>query len=63
MEQLQPLFDVTRYPSGNAIEPIPADLIGQDDAEESLRHSMEVVEWVRTVLPQPRATDPSQTHS
>lgn len=51
VEQLQPLFDATRYPSGNAEEPIPADLIDRDEAERGIRQSEEVVEWVRELLP------------
>ena len=51
--QLQPLFEASRYPSGNANEPIPADLIGEGDATASIRSAEGVMEWVQMLLQQP----------
>lgn len=53
VEQLQPLFEASRYPSGNANEPIPADLIGEIDARASIQSAAEVMAWVQILMQQP----------
>lgn len=47
---LDPLFERTRYPSGRAEEPIPADLVGEEDARTAIQSAEEVMAWVRTLL-------------
>lgn len=51
--RLQPVFEVSRYPSGDAGEPIPADLISESDARQALKLAEEVRAWVRTQLQRP----------
>ena len=53
VEQLQPVFDESRYPSGNLSDPIPADLIGEEDAWVAVRMAEEVLDWVQGLLQQP----------
>jgi HEPN domain-containing protein len=53
VEQLQPMFDESRYPSGNVSEPIPAELIDQRDADLAIKLAEEVMAWVRTLLQRP----------
>ncbi|MBI2941590.1 MAG: HEPN domain-containing protein [Chloroflexi bacterium] len=50
---LEPIFERTRYPSARASEPIPAELIGEEDAQAAIRSAEEVIAWVRTLLPGP----------
>lgn len=47
---LEPLFERTRYPSGRADEPIPADIVAEQDARTAVRSAEEVMAWVRTLL-------------
>ncbi len=49
VEQLQPMFAETRYPSGNANEPIPADLIAEGDARSAVEWAEEVMAWVQSL--------------
>ena len=55
VDRLQPIFGETRYPSGRASEPIPAELIGESIAREALESAEEVMAWVRTLLQRPPA--------
>jgi HEPN domain-containing protein len=48
--ELQPVFEASRYPSGNAAEPIPADLITELDAQRAVGLAEEVRAWVQTLL-------------
>ena len=50
VSQLGPMFDRSRYPSGNAEEPIPPDLITEEDARLAIYAAEDVVKWVRTLL-------------
>ncbi len=51
--QLMPLFEISRYPSGNLEEPIPADLIGEEDATAAITSAEVVMTWVQTLLQRP----------
>ena len=62
VERLQPVYDESRYPSGNVNEPIPADLIGREDAEAAVRLAEEVIAWVRVLLQQQFNGGPPMTH-
>ena len=53
VRQLHPLYGKTRYPSGIVEEPIPADIVGEHDAQTALQSAAEVIAWVRTLLPRP----------
>ena len=50
IEYLQPMLEASRYPSGNANEPIPADLISEEDARTGVAFAEEVIAWVQTLL-------------
>jgi HEPN domain-containing protein len=50
---LEPIFELTRYPSERVEEPIPAQLITEADAREALNAAEEVMAWVRELLRQP----------
>lgn len=63
VEQLQPIFDDSRYPSGNASDPIPADLIGEEDAVASVKSAEEVMAWVQRLLQQPPGRARFRTNS
>lgn len=47
LQNLEPLFERTRYPSGNADEPIPAELVDEGTARRAIGDAEEVVGWVR----------------
>lgn len=53
VERPQPLFEAVRYPSGIADDPIPADLITEEDAAAAIRFGEEVCVWVEKLLQQP----------
>lgn len=53
IEELQPIFEQSRYPSGNINEPIPAEMVSEEDARRSLRLAKEVMSWVEPLLQQP----------
>lgn len=52
--QLHPLYGMARYPSSIVEEPIPADIVGLDDAQTALQSAEEVIAWVRTLLQRPK---------
>ena len=43
----------TRYPSGNASEPIPADAVDKNDAEIALDCAEAVMAWAQSLLQLP----------
>lgn len=43
----------SRYPSDDESEPIPADLISEEDALTSVGRAEEIMAWVQTLLQQP----------
>ncbi len=47
---LETIFGQARYPSGRADEPIPADLVGEDDARLAISSAEEVMAWVQRML-------------
>jgi len=49
---LNPLFEQTRYPSGDVTAPIPADLIDEGVALEAIAAAEEVLAWVRRLTGQ-----------
>ncbi len=54
--RLQPVFEESRYPSGDVAEPIPADPITELDAQEVSRGNglaEEVRAWAQTLLQRP----------
>lgn len=53
VEKLQPMFEATRYPSGDMDEPIPADAVLDSDARLAIRLAEEVITWVRELVEQP----------
>ncbi|MCL5961757.1 MAG: HEPN domain-containing protein [Chloroflexi bacterium] len=51
--RLEPLFEQTRYPSGDVQEPIPAELVGEREARSAIKKAEEVLIWVRELLQLP----------
>ncbi len=47
---LNPVFEQTRYPSGDVDEPIPSDLVAEDVARVALESAEEVMAWTRALL-------------
>jgi len=48
--RLQPMFDVSRYPSGDVDEPIPPELVGEQDANSAISSAKEVRAWVESLV-------------
>jgi HEPN domain-containing protein len=46
---LNPIFEQTRYPSGDVTDPIPADLIDDTIAQDAIAAAEEVMAWVRQI--------------
>lgn len=59
--ELQPVFDASRYPSGDVAEPIPADLITEPDAQRAVSLAEEVRAWVQTLLQRPPGSKRGRT--
>ncbi|MBI2864941.1 MAG: HEPN domain-containing protein [Chloroflexi bacterium] len=53
VEQLQPMFMESRYPSGDENAPIPAELISEGAARAAVNMAEEVMAWVQRLLQQP----------
>jgi HEPN domain-containing protein len=53
IDGLRPIFEESRYPSGDVSDPIPADLITEGTARRSVELAEEVMTWVRDLLQQP----------
>lgn len=52
LDRIEPLFERTRYPSGNPCDPIPTELIDQAVAQMATEDAEEVLQWVRTLFQQ-----------
>lgn len=52
IERLDPLFERSRYPSGNLQEPIPSELIDDKVARAAIADAEEVMRWVTTLFQQ-----------
>ena len=44
---LNPIYEKTRYPSGDVTDPIPADLINDTVAQDAIGAAEEIMSWVR----------------
>ena len=53
IEYLQPLHADTRYPLVDGNEPIPAERIGVEEAQQAIEATEEIMAWVRILLSQP----------
>ena len=51
--KLEAELERSRYPSGDASEPIPADAVDEDDARIALGHAETVLTWVQSLLQLP----------
>lgn len=61
LDRLEPLFEQTRYPSGDITEPIPAELVGEPEAAAAIQNAEKVIEWVRKLLQRPPRKAQSET--
>jgi HEPN domain-containing protein len=60
---LNPIFEQTRYPSGDISEPIPSDLIGEVVAQDAIKAAEDVMTWARRLLQQPPGRSQPGTRS
>jgi HEPN domain-containing protein len=50
---LEPVYEQTRYPSGNVTDPLPADLFGETEARAAIAAAEEVMAWAQMLLARP----------
>jgi len=53
LAQLDPVYERSRYPTGNVNDPIPADLFGEQEGRLAIGSAEEVMAWVQTLLQRP----------
>lgn len=53
LSRLAPIYEQSRYPSGNVDDPIPLDAIEAGEAQDALKASEDVMTWVRQLLQEP----------
>ncbi|MBI2863367.1 MAG: HEPN domain-containing protein [Chloroflexi bacterium] len=53
LNQLAPIYEHSRYPSGDVDDPIPLDAVEAGEAQDALRAAEDVMTWVRQLLQQP----------
>ncbi len=51
--RLDPLFQLSRYPSGDVEMPIPAELFGEPEALRAIEKAEEILRWVDELLRRP----------
>ena len=59
---LAPIYEHSRYPSGNVNDPIPADAIETDVAQAAIKAAEDVMTWVGPLLKEPPERAPSKTN-
>lgn len=50
---LNPIFELSRYPSGDVSDPIPADMITDSIALDAIAAAEEVMAWVSRLIARP----------
>jgi HEPN domain-containing protein len=53
IDAVQPTYDQSRYPDGEADGPLPFNLVRESDASQGLRLAEEVSTWVEQLLQRP----------
>jgi HEPN domain-containing protein len=54
---LNPIFEDTRYPSGDVADPIPADLISEATAQDAIGAAEEVMLWIHRLTGRPQSRE------